>query len=309
MEYETYSFDEIPLDRDLFMVSQNDKNILVNAFIDSSGRDETVYKIGRLAIVVRRRVEDKLHIEVFANIFTRYHSIRTIVSKSDIESCIGCQNYDFDPTLLVNDNLFQSFITKKYSIFALIDADGMKTALMDNVVTDEKLLILRSKIDAIASAHTSFLFISFADSILVKTVWQGPSSMDNEGYNPEELIEIANKIDAAYFEILRLQTYCIAAQGENLYNSESLYSISPGANHVSLNSLGRTFALVFEIENAARKNIRSQLHKKYKFYFEKSLFASLQSKHDYFDETYFCAEFESKSFGCVLEYSCFTLTE
>lgn len=291
------------------MVSQNDKDILINAFIDSSGRDESVYKISRFAIVARRRVEDELHVEVFADIFTRYHSIRTIISESDILACIGCQNYDFDPTILLNDNLFRSFITKKYSIFALIDADGMKTALMDNVVTDEKLLILRSKIDAIASSHTSFLFISFADSILVKTVWQGPSSMDNDEYNPEELIEIANKIAAAYYEVLRLQTYCIAAQGENLYNSESLYSISPGANHVSLNSLGRTFALVFEIEQAARKNIRSKLHKKYKFYFEKSLFASLRIKDDYFNESYFCAEFESKSFGCMLEYSCFAQVE
>ena len=61
---------------------------------------------------------------------------------------------------------------RSYTIFAgLIDAVGVKAAIRSNVLTRNRLVRLRDRIDDMARRYSDVWFISFADSLLLKSNW------------------------------------------------------------------------------------------------------------------------------------------
>lgn len=58
---------------------------------------------------------------------------------------------------------------RSYSVFAIVDADGVKTAIATGALTRAKLVKLRQQIDKIAKTYPAVSFVSFADSLLLKS--------------------------------------------------------------------------------------------------------------------------------------------
>ena len=103
-------------------------------------------------------------------------------------------------------------------------------------------------------------FVSFADSLLIKSNWRvGHFRSDvSYTYNPEVVVRIIKELQAVYQVVLGLDVYAILTQGTNEYYEDSLVHISSGQNHISLNSLGIPFAQLMAIETSVRAAIRGR---------------------------------------------------
>jgi hypothetical protein len=243
----------------------------------------------------------------FPNIYDRFHEVKVTLPKDQFIACVDCYHYDGNPRLFVNGAWLQNLHLRAYSIFALIDAIDVKRALNLGKLNREKLIELRNAVDQVADRHRSISFVSFADSMLLKSNWfVGQYDSDVKyTYHPEAFFAPVKEIRDCYLSILGLDAYAILTQGSNEYYEDSLLHISKSQNHISLNSLGLPFAHLLSIESAVRKAIRTRTHDPAELYMDENFFRSLkflpdfvkddQPKSDYqlpmTDETgsYFCA--------------------
>jgi hypothetical protein len=122
-------------------------------------------------------------------------------------------------------------------------------------------------------------FISFADSLLLKSNWavghhQSELKYD---YEPEVFINLAKELSGIYQECLGLKVYAVIAQGDN----DNLLHISETKNHVSLNSLGIPFAQIIEIEGVARQALKDGIHEPSDLYMDERYYRSLKLKNEF----------------------------
>ncbi len=181
------------------------------------------------------------------------------------------------PRIFVRSNWLNKLHLRGYSVFALIDAIGVKAELAKGTFIRPKLNALRARIDEIAARNPAVAFISFADSLLLMSIWF-VGKWDSEikyTYEPEAIIRLLPEINAIYDDIFGLKTYAIVAQGINEYCDDGLMHISKTHNHVSLNSLGLPFAQLMAIDEAVR---HAGIHQRSEVYMDRSFFLSLRFK-------------------------------
>ena len=258
-------------------------NVMMSKFLDDP-EINGYSQVGYVSYISARKILDNsIEISWYANISDRFHEISIILPREHFVSCIGCGQYDEKPRVFVNGNWLNSLHARSFSVFALVDAIGVKKYLEEDKLTTEMLTLLRDKIDLLASKHPSISFISFADSLLLKSNWS-VGAHDNEisySYAPEIFIELADHISNIYKECLGLPTYAVIAQGQNSYYDDSLLHISESKNHISLNSLGIPFAQLMNIENTARANLRGKVHAPAEIYMDSQYFHSLKFKFEF----------------------------
>jgi hypothetical protein len=162
----------------------------------------------------------------------------------------------------------------------MVDAANMTKALQAGEVSHEKVIDLRSRLDEIAAKYPHVSFISFADSLLLKTNWTAGMVNSPVGYtySPEAMVALFKELQALYRDALGLEVYGVFAQGSNEYYDDPLLHVSPSGNHISLNSLGLPFAQIQLIEHAARQAIRAKEHGPMEIYMDGDLFHSLKFK-------------------------------
>lgn len=153
----------------------------------------------------------------------------------------------------------------------------MKNALQRGDISLEKLVKLRKAIDNIARDYKNISFISFADTILLKSNWSLEYQDKNVKYTPEIFFSLAQKIRREYKVHLNLDSYAIFTQGSNEYYESSLLHISKTKNHICLNSLGVPFADLLAIDEAARHNIRNKIHTPKSLYMDEHFYHSLKT--------------------------------
>lgn len=248
------------------------------------GENNNIYEIGCVSPVAVRNInENILELSWYPNTYTRFHEVSITLPKDKVRVCVGCWQYDINPYIFVEHEWLEKIHLIQYSIFALIDAIGVKNALKNNVLSKSKLLEIRSKLDSLAEEYQDVSFISFADTLLLKSNWM-TGYFDKgikDSYNPEIFLEIIKKVERIYLEALGLNIYAILTQGSNEYYGESLLHISPTNNHICLNSLGIPFAELKAIEDAVRKALREKIHPPAQVYMEEQFYHSLNFDYRY----------------------------
>lgn len=156
----------------------------------------------------------------------------------------------------------ENLYLKRHSVFGLVDAIGVKEAIQKGTLTRERLLVLREKIDTLGKSYPQISFISFADSVLLKSNWSVGHVKSNVQYTyqPEIFVTMVKKLRSLFGKIPGLSVYAVLTQGTNEYYDDSLLHISESKNHVCLNSLGLSFADLIAIDEAARLHIREKAH-------------------------------------------------
>jgi len=284
-DIDKYSFEEIPLDRDCLLMSE----IYMNEFDQALGkmlrREEcNPYEVGYVSPVAIRKInESSLELSWYPNTFTRFHEVSISLPKDKVKICVGCWQYDIKPYIFVDDKWLEHLHLREYSVFALVDAIGVKKAIRDNVLSKEKLLELRDRIDELAESQNDISFISFADSLLLKSNWDvGYFRSGIEcSYSPEKILHVIKKLDLIYQEVLDLNIYAVLTQGSNEYYGEPLLHISKTKNHICLNSLGVPFAELLAIESAAKVAIKSGTHPPMQVYLDEQFYRSLKFKFEF----------------------------
>lgn len=180
--------------------------------------------------------------------------------------------------MFVKSEWLRKLYLRSNSIFAMIDAVDMTAAIRSGAITHETVIALRDALDAFAARYP---FISFADSLLLKTNWTvGMVDTDVQyTYVPESLLILFQQLQTLYRSTLGLEIYGVFVQRANEYYDDPLLHISRAQNHISLNSLGLPFAQIALIEGAARKAIRAGEHPPMEIYMDSDLFHSLMFKN------------------------------
>lgn len=280
-----YLFEEIPLDRDCFLMSENYMDEFDEALEMMIHREEcNPYEVGYVSPVAIRKVNDRsLELSWYANTHTRFHEVSITLPRDKVKICVACSQYDIKPYIFVDHEWLEQLHLREYSVFALIDAIGVKVAIRDNLLTKEKLIELRGKIDKLAEKYDNISFISFADSLILKSNWDvGYFHKRIEcSYRPEIFLTVVKDIESIYREVLGLKIYAVLTQGSNEYYGESLLHISESKNHICLNSLGEPFAELLAIESAAKVAIKSGVHPPMQLYMDEQFYHSLQFKFEF----------------------------
>lgn len=284
-DIEKYSFEEIPHDRDCFLMSE----IYMEEFSEAldkmlRGAECNPYEVGYVSPVAVRKINGaSIELSWYPNTFTRFHEVSITLPKDVFKAGVGCRVYDIKPYIFVSHNWLEQLHLREYSVFALIDAIGVKKAIENNSLNGKKLICLREKIDELAERHPDISFISFADSLILKSNYKvGYYSKGIKcSYSPENLLHVIKEIDDIYRSVLGLSIYAVLTQGSNEYYGESLLHISKMQNHVCLNSLGVPFAELLAIESAAKKSIKAGIHPPMQVYLDEQYYLSLNFKYGF----------------------------
>lgn len=277
-KFDTYSFEEIPLNQDLYLVDELYMQEWEKCMLDLfAGRE--CDPTGYVSYIGARSIGNN-HVELtwYTNIHTRFHSVTVSLPKKKFVQCVGCWRYDEKPRIFVKSGFVESLLLRAFSIFALVDAIGVKEALRNGNLQRENLIQLRDRIDNLSENNPDISFISFGDSILLKSNWNPGYSAKGikYSYKPELFLSLADEISKIYIEILGLKTYTVITQGGNEYYDDALLHKSKSGNHICLNSLGIPFAQLMEIETAARKSIKDEIHKPAQLYMDQQYYHSIR---------------------------------
>jgi len=273
-----YGFADIPLHQDIFLMDEKWMQEYEQALL-TMFQGGPYANVGYVSYAAATQIDaDSIQLSWYPNIFDRFHEIKVTLPKGQLITCVDCQNYDGNPRLFVNGDWLTNLHLRAYSIFALLDAIGVKEALRGGRLRRERLIELRNAIDEVADKHRSISFVSFADSMLLKSTWfVGHYDSDVKyTYRPEAFFAPVKDVRDSYRKILDLDVYAILTQGSNEYYEDSLLHISKNQNHISLNSLGLPFAQLLSIDSAVRKAIRTGTHAPADLYMDGNFFRSLR---------------------------------
>jgi len=302
--FDKYGFDEVPLDRDIYIVDEtylSEYEDLMLRFFEGAEYES----VGYVSYVAARAINDNsIELSWYANVHDRFHEIAITLPRNQFITCVGSQQCDEKPRIFVKSEWLENIYLRTYSVFALIDAADVKVALGNATITRSRLIELRNKMDDLSQKHTDISFISFADSLLLKSNWSVGHFKSNikYTYSPEIFIHLAGEIDNIYQEILGLKTYAVIAQGGNEYYDDALLHISPSKNHICLNSLGVPFAQLMEIEGTARKAIKFDIHPRSELYMDEQYFHSLKFKLGFEKNAEPSNQYQAKMMSTPSEY-------
>ena len=249
------------------------------AMIASFSGGDTAYEVGYYSYAAARAATpDSIEFTWYPDVFTRFHQLQFVLPRDAFVACVGSEQYDYKPIIFVRDAWIAEIHDRSHSVFALFDAIGVKTALTSGAIARRNLISLREEIDHLAAKNPLVAFISFGDSLLLKSNFSvgrfdNPSTMK---YEPEKILLLIPEIRKAYKATLGLEIYAVVTQGSNEYFDDGLLHTSPSGYHISLNSLGLPFAQIQKIEAAARAAIRSFEHDPADAYLDDAFYNSLR---------------------------------
>ena len=278
--------DHLPLNRDLYLMDEIwlaewEAEYIKLAEAEGDEEDESgdPYSVGYISRASATAVRPAtVELCWYPNTHDRFHEVKTVIPRNAIVTVVEAWNYDKRPTIFVRSDWLRTLHLRSYSLFAMIDAANMTKEITSGRLSRDKLVELRDRIDDVAARHPDISFISFADSILLKTNWfvGMVGSSVKYSYEPEKLLTIFVELQAVYRATLGLEIYCVLAQGSNEFYDDALTHTSPSGNHISLNSMGLPFAQIMLIEKAAREAISAGEHGPHELYMDEDFFYSLQ---------------------------------
>ena len=303
-DIDVYEMHDVPLDRDIFLMGEEWLSPYDQALTSLLAGGEYEY-VGYVSYVCVRAVgHDNLELSWYPNIYDRHHEVRVTLPRADFVTCTECSSYDEKPRIFVKDTWLRDLHMRAYSVFALVDAIGVRNALAQGAITSERLDLLQRSIDGIAARHPDTSFVSFADSLLLKANWSvGQHDVElGYTYEPEKIISTINEISNAFRDVLGLDAYAVITQGYNAFYDNKLMHTSPSGNHISLNSLGLPFAQLASIEAAARAAIRNGEHACSQLYMDENFFRSLKWDHAFDKMTQVKYPYLAPMSGIACEY-------
>lgn len=281
--FDVYPFEQLPLDTDCSLMEDAYLEAYEQALLRCfSGREYE--QVGHVAFVAARKIHDAAaEMSWYPNISDRFHELTIYLPKDAFVTCVGSWRYDEKPHIFVKGDWLRALHLRRFAVFALVDAIGVKKALRQNTLSRERLLNLRDSIDELAAHHPDVSFISFADSLLLKGSWSVGhfQTSSTYTYGPEMFIRIVGELRAVYAATLDLGIYAVLTQGSNEYFDDSLLHHSPSQNHVSLNSLGFPFAELMAIDGAVHSHLHEHVHEPADLYLDDSFLHSLALKFDF----------------------------
>ena len=281
--FQTITFDDLPIGRDTWIMDEAYMAEWETEWLKNINDDEDAspYTIGYITPVsIEAITAIGAEIRWYPNTHDRFHVVKTFLPRDAFVGAALAYEYEKRVTVFVKREWLGKLHLRSNSIFAMIDAVDMTVAIQSGAISHEKVIRLRDALDEFAARYPFISFISFADSLLLKTNWTAGMVETDVKYTyvPENLFILFRQLQTLYRDALGLEIYGVFAQGSNEYYDDPLLHISKAQNHISLNSLGLPFAQISLIEAAARKAIKAGTHPRMEIYMDSDLFHSLMFK-------------------------------
>lgn len=306
-DFDVYTVDDIPLGTDLFLRDEafmQDWEIANLRCFDGGEYEQ----VGYVSFVAAEAIhEGGVELSWYPNIFDRYHRLTVFLPRNRIRACVGSNRWDEKPSIFVESEWIWDIHIRANCVFGLIDAIGVRERVLSGSDLHQGLPVLRQKIDLIAEKHPQVSFISFADSLILKSHWTSGYFLEDVKYtyNPESLILIFGELQNVFQEVMGLEIYGVFTQGPNEYGHDSELHVSESRNHVCLNSLGAPFADLKSIEESARKAIREGRHPPSELYLDERFLHSLKTRSRRYD----AYPYLSMLTRSTCEYACATFAQ
>jgi len=282
--FDIYEYKSIPLNRDCCLMDIKYAKEYEQSLLKIFDGAEEYEPVGRIAPVsVQNISENSLKLSWYPNHFDRFHEVNIVLPKEEFELCVGCWKYDENPHLFVKGEWLNHLYLRQHSVFMIIDAIDVRKSISKRELSREKLVNLRVAVDKLASIYQNLSFISFADTILIKSNWTVGHFESNikYTYEPETFLKLFKEIGSIYKEHLGLDVYGILTQGSNEYYDDPLLHISESKNHICLNSLGEPFAELTVIDKTVRAAIKNEGHPPSELYLSEDFYNSLKFKFEF----------------------------
>jgi len=278
--FQIFTLDELPLERDIWVMDEAYIGEWETVWLKVIGGDHQAspYEVGYITpIHVAEVTPAGAEISWYANTHDRFHEVKTFLPREAFVAAALAYEYEKRVSVFVKGDWLRRLHLRSNSIFAMIDVADMTAAIKSGAISHNKVIALRDALDHVAARYPAISFISFADSLLLKTNWTAGMVETDVGYTyaPESLLGLFQELRTLYRETLGLEIYGVFAQGSNEYYDDPLLHVSATRNHISLNSLGLPFAQISLIEAAARKAIHLGEHPRMEIYLDEDLFHSL----------------------------------
>jgi len=231
-----YDFLDIPLNRDIYLMDEKWMVEYEKALVEMINERDFA-NVGYISRVAVRSINPtSIELSWYPNVFDRFHEVNITLPRTEFIICVGCPDYDEKPHIFAKSEWLNNLHLRSYSVFAMVDAIGVKNALANGDLTRDKLITLRNSIDELAKDYPTISFVSFADSLLIKSNWfvgQYDSHIKYT-YEPEVFIMLISQLRSIYRNVLEMEIYATLTQGSNEYYDDALLHISPTKNHISL---------------------------------------------------------------------------
>ena len=255
---------------------------------------------------ILRISNDELFIRILMQRNDRWHTIKISLPISIFRVAYLAHTSETRAQIVVKEEWFKKLKEYSYSVYCIIDFIDMKKILSKlGSISAEQLNRIKYIVDVFATANPDYIFMSFADNILIKTNWKMDYKGNTTIYNPEKLLRLIQKLRREIKLELGIDSYSIVSQGAN-YVDENFVNLEPIVkNHFFLPSLSTSFIEIFEIDNDIRNKIKSQELKRSEVYLENSFYQSTNRKFDFGDEPNWhnLYKFYSRTLKIELEYS------
>jgi len=281
--FDIYTPETLPLDQDLYLRDEVFAEAYEQSLLDF-WNGQPWEPVGYASYAVVNSVGPaSVEISWFPNIYDRVHKVSVVLPREKIVFCVGSWRAEEKPSIFVKSDWYKQLHVRANAVFGLIDAIGVKNAINSGSLDALRLQALRSRIDDLASRFPEVSFVSWADSLVLKSNWVAGHFASNvkPTYKPEILIELFRDIRTVFQQSLGLNVYGVFTQGSNEYYADPVLHISQSKNHVCLNSLGAPFADLLKIDEAARAALRQEKHAPYELYLDEPYFLSLRLRFEF----------------------------
>jgi hypothetical protein len=279
--FDHYTPDSVPLNRDVYLRDESFMAEYEASMIEGVST-QNFRHVGWVAFAAVRGVTPtSLDVSIFINFHDRVHELVVSLPRDQIVACVGAWRWDENPSIFVKSGWIEAIYRRTHCVFGMIDAIDVRKALESGESKFRDLLPrLREGIDVVAARHPKVLFLSFADSVILKSHWQAGFMGERKGelYDPEAFLEVFRDVRVVFRDVLGLGVYGVITQGMNEYGDASLSHVSATGNHLCVNSLGAPFADLLSIDAEARAAIRAKCHAPHELYLDELFFSSLRIK-------------------------------
>lgn len=279
-DYDHLTVDTLPLDFDIKLCDEKFMAEYDRLFVDFRAKGGTWGHVEYVVPVAARKVTPTgIELTWFVDTARRYHAVEVTLPRDQVVRCVAMENYDEKPVVFVRSAWLDDMFRRVNSVFALVDAIGVRDAIGRGLSFRSNMAELRGAIDRIAADHPQVAFLSFADSVVLKSNWTtGFFRTTHVRYDPEAILKAFIAVRVAYQEVLGLGVYGVFTQGANEFSEERLMHVAETGNHVCLNSFGGPFADLKAIEEAARRALRAGRHGPAELYLDKRFYHSLERR-------------------------------
>jgi hypothetical protein len=285
-----YDLDNLPLNRDCFLLSDNNNDLLNKQWLEflSPQYNQNKWKhpnelMDYIPCHFSSVSSTHADITLLLDRNLRFHTVRKFLPLNFLLAAFQIFTSEKRSYIVVSEKWFAKIKNSNYSTYALIDFIGIRNLIMTKgEIPSNTISKIKDIIDRISKANPDLVFLSCADNIIVKSGWSAKKVCSK--YKPESFIQTVNDLMNQLKAETEIDSYAILTQGVNYINEKELAHTRSPKNHFFMSSIAVPFIEAFEIDNNIREQIRNKRLIKAHFYVENSLYMSLKRRFFLQDE-------------------------